>query len=237
MRGALLLPAAAVCLGVAPVSAAARRVPTTAPPVVVELYTAQGCTSCPPANKLLSRVADRQGVLMLTFPVDYWDYAGWRDTFAKPEFTARQRAYADRLKVREIYTPEVVVGGRKEAPGGDADKIDALIAAAPALREAAPRVRITGERVRVEPRPGLGGLDVWLVRYDPQERVVKVKTGDNKGKSISQRDVVRQLVRLGGVYAHARSFALPAAEETGLKTAILVQGLRGGPILAVAQPQ
>jgi hypothetical protein len=117
MRGTLLLPAVAVCLGVTPSPAAARRAPEAAP-VVVELFTAQGCTSCPDANRKVGKLADRKGVLVLTFAVDYWDYAGWRDTFAQPDFTARQHAYADRLKVREIYAPEVVVGGRAEAPGG-----------------------------------------------------------------------------------------------------------------------
>jgi hypothetical protein len=80
-------------------------------PVVVELFTAQGCSACPKANLLLDRYADRSDVVALTFPVDYWDYLGWRDTFAQPAFTERQRAYADRLKLRSLTTPEFDIDG------------------------------------------------------------------------------------------------------------------------------
>src|ERR1700704_6014517 len=81
-------------------------------PVVGELYTAQGCASCGDANAYAAKLADKPGVLMLTFPVDYWDYLGWPDTFAKPEFTNRQKAYVARLALREPYTPQGVVDGR-----------------------------------------------------------------------------------------------------------------------------
>src|SRR4029079_15369870 len=82
------------------------------PPVVVELFTAQGCASCGDANAYLAKLADRPGVLALTLPVDYWDYLGWADTFAKPEFAERQKAYVSKLSLREPYTPQVVVAGR-----------------------------------------------------------------------------------------------------------------------------
>ena len=207
-----------------------------APVVVVELFTAQGCDTCPQANRLLTDMADRKGVLMLMFPVDYWDYAGWRDTFARSEFTERQRAYARRLKVREIYTPEIVVDGRAEAPGLDKARIDALLKAGADKGGPAPLVRLRhGARdVAVTPRPGGGAVDVWLVRYDPAEHDVRVKSGDNKGKLLPQRDVVRELTRLGRVSTRPRTFALPADDAAGFKTAVLVQGVRGGPILTVA---
>ena len=87
------------------------------PPVIVELFTAQGCSSCSDANALVGELAEREGVLPLTFSVDYWDYLGWPDTFALPEFTERQKAYARRLGPREVYTPQVVVDGAKQASG------------------------------------------------------------------------------------------------------------------------
>ena len=102
-----------------PVGAAAAK-----PPVLVELFTAQGCGACRDANTYLARLADRPGVLALTFSVDYWDYLGWTDTFARPEYADRQRAYVNRLKLREPYTPQVVVDGRGEAQGLKAAEVD-----------------------------------------------------------------------------------------------------------------
>ncbi|MGC1301345.1 MAG: DUF1223 domain-containing protein [Caulobacteraceae bacterium] len=225
--------------GVAALSttAEAARPSRAPPPVLVELFTAQGCASCPQADRVLAQIADRKGVLALTFPVDYWDYLGWRDTFAKPEFTDRQRAYVGRLKVREIYTPEVVVDGRQEAPGLDQDRIDTLIKGAQDDPQDPPAVRLSrnGARIQVSPAADHRSADVWLVRYDPQQQDVRVKSGDNKGKLVSQRNVVRELTKLGRISTRAHSFALPKAAQDGLKTVILVQGVRGGPILVARQ--
>ncbi len=239
MRGALLLSAVAVGLGVTAIStpATAARRSHARPPVVVELFTAQGCASCPQADLNLGQLSERKGVLALTFPVDYWDYLGWRDTLAKPEFTERQRAYVSRLKVREIYTPEIVVDGRDEAPGLDQDRIDSLIKGAPESRKDDPAVRLLHGGMRVEVKPTRSGrsADVWLVRYDPQQQDVRVKSGDNKGQLVSQRNVVRELVKLGRVSNRAVTFTLPKRGGDGLKTVVLVQGVRGGPILGLAQ--
>ena len=102
------------------------------PAVLVELFTAQGCGPCAEANAYLGKLAERPGVLALTFSVDYWDYLGWTDTFAKPEFTERQRAYVARLQLREPYTPQVIVDGRQEAQGLKLPEIDRLIRTASA---------------------------------------------------------------------------------------------------------
>src|SRR5476651_1510162 len=99
-------------------------------PVVVELFTSQGCASCIPADDLMGDLADRPHVLALTFAVDYWDYLGWQDTFAKSEFTDRQRAYLKPLGVRDVYTPELVVDGRMEAAAVAPQAADKLIQAA-----------------------------------------------------------------------------------------------------------
>ena len=240
--------AAAVCaLAVAgPACAHARREPVdvsagprAAAPTVVELYTAQGCSACPQANALLQELAGRKNVLALTFPVDVWDYLGWADTFAKPEFSARQRAYVARFKLRELYTPEMVVGGRRETLGFDRDKVQALIDTAPALRAGrGPRVRASadGARVTVGAAASIpGGGEVWLVRYDPQERTVKVRAGENKGKTLVQQNLVRELVRLGSWSGRVRSYRLPAAASEGLDAAVLVQGAHGGPVAVAAR--
>lgn len=188
---------------------------------------------------MLGEIGARKGVIALTLPVDIWDYVGWADTLAQPAFTDRQRAYDKRLKVREIYTPEIVVNGAQEAPARDKDAVDALILAGAQDLSGGPRLRLLHGGARVRVTPGgtgkLSHMDVWMMRYDPQERVVKVKAGDNKGKLVAQRYVVRELIRLGGYTGGTRTYELPAASAEGLDTVVLVQGAKGGRILSVAQ--
>ena len=115
-------------------------------PVLVELYTAQGCASCVDANGALGKTAERPDVLALTFSVDYWDYLGWPDTFARPEFTARQKAYVTRFALREPYTPQVEVDGRFQTGGKQTEKIDLLIAKAALTPRGAPDTAFIGAR-------------------------------------------------------------------------------------------
>ena len=213
-------------------SAAAR------PPVVVELYTAQGCASCGKANAHVAELAEEKGVLALTFSVDYWDYLGWADTFAKPEFTARQKAYVAKLALREPYTPQVVVDGAAQASGSRPDKVDALVAGAAKAARKPPEVRFLRGRVYVgSARAPKGGGEVWLIRYDPREQDVAVKSGDNKGQTIPHRNVVRDVARLGAWRGKPVAFRLPAASEDGLKAVVLVQAGHGGRVLGVGQPR
>ena len=107
---------------------AAISVPATAQsPVVVELFTSQGCSSCPPADKLMHELAKRDDVIALALHVDYWDYIGWKDVFAQPEFTARQRAYARLGNRKMIYTPQMVINGRDHVVGSNPKDTNALI--------------------------------------------------------------------------------------------------------------
>ena len=118
------LKAAAAPAGFALAAAGRSRPP---PAAVVELFTSQGCSSCPPADAILAELARRPDIVALTFPVDYWDYLGWKDTLAHPLFTARQRAYAHARGDRQVYTPQMVVNGTKPCIGSDRAQIDALI--------------------------------------------------------------------------------------------------------------
>ena len=224
MRVALL---ASLIIGLSPISAAAKS------PVVVELFTAQGCASCGEANAKLEALAERTDVLALTFPVDYWDYLGWPDTFAKPEFADRQRAYVTRFALREPYTPQVVVDGRAQAGGLQSDKIEKLIKLAIAAPRRAPDIAFVGGR-RVDVGAGVSpkaGSEVWLVRFDPQQRDVAVKKGDNRGQTVRHINVVREVVRLGVWRGKPTAYRLPVATEEGLTTAVLVQGARGGRLI------
>ncbi len=208
------------------------------PPVLVELYTAQGCGPCAEANAYVGKLAERQGVLALTFPVDYWDYLGWADTFARPEFTARQKAYVARLKLREPYTPQVVVDGLGEAAALKTTEVDKLLKTAEAERMNPPDMAFIGQR-RVDVGVGRvprGGAEVWLIRYDPREIEVAVKGGDNRGETVIQRNVVREIRRLGAWRGRPQAYRLAPAAEDGLKSVVVVQQPRGGRVLAVAQP-
>ena len=227
MRKAALL---SLILCATPVAASAK------PPVVVELFTAQGCASCGEANAYLAKLAQREGVLALTFPVDYWDYLGWSDTFAKPEFTARQKAYVARLELREPYTPQVVVDGHAQAGGLQAEKVDRLLAQAARTPADPPDMAFIGQR-RVDVGSGKvprGGAEVWMVRYDPREQDVVVKKGDNRGQTVQHRNVVREIKRLGAWKGRPTAYRLPQAGEEDLQTAVIVQGADGGRIMAAA---
>jgi hypothetical protein len=230
-RGSLVL--AIACLAASAGAAFAR------PPVVVELYTAQGCVSCAAADARVSALADTPGVLALTFSVDYWNYLGWKDTFARPEFADRQRAYDARLDVPEVFTPQVIVDGRTQVAAVKADEIDKLVAGARHIYLDPPVMYWRGEsRVAISGgRRPQGGAGIWLVRYDPRVSQVEVRDGDNRGHTVSERNVVVQLMRLGAWKGREMYVQLPPAPTTGLKTVVLVQGDDGGKILAVLPPK
>ena len=209
------------------------------PPVIVELYTAQGCGSCAAANAHVGKLAERTGVLPLTFSVDYWDYLGWADSFARPEFAERQQAFVKRLDLREPYTPQVVVDGRFQAAGQQTERIDRLVREAAAARRDPPDMQFIGAgRVDVgSGRAPRGGGEVWLVRYDPREQDVEVTKGDNRGQTIPHRNVVRQLVRLGTWKGRPTAYRTPKAPQGDLATVVLLQSSEGGRILGVLKAE
>ena len=206
------------------------------PTVVVELFTSQGCSSCVKSGDVVQAAADKPHVIALTFAVDYWDYLGWEDTFAKSEFTDRQRAYMKRFALRDVYTPQMVVDGQAQAAALHADTMADMVKAAERVRRHPPALALSRDRLSVGPgEPPHGGADVWLVRYDPKAEAVLVRKGENRGKTIVAHNVVRQLVRLGGWAGRSKVLRLPAAEQDGLKTVILVQGAHGGPIIGARE--
>jgi len=207
------------------------------PPVVVELFTAQGCASCNDANAFAATLAERSGVLLLTFPVDYWDYLGWADTFAQPEFAERQKAYVARLQLNEPYTPQVIVDGRAQASALRPEKVDKLVREAAKAPSDPPEMRFMGAR-RVDVgtgRPPRGGAEVWMLRYDPHAQEVAVKSGENRGQTVVQTNVVREMKRLGSWRGRAQAYRLPKPSEAGLVTVVILQGARGGRVMGVAR--
>ncbi|MHA6644768.1 DUF1223 domain-containing protein [Mesorhizobium sp. A623] len=200
------------------------------PLTVVELFTSQGCSSCPPANANLVKLAGRPGVLALSFGVTYWDYLGWKDSFAKPEFTTRQISYEPSLGRSGPFTPQIVVDGTVDTVGNRLADIEALISRShtgnkPLLSLAANKIRIgKGEA------PG-GKADVWLVRFQPGIVEVPIARGENTGRTLPHANVVQSLTKLGTWTGKAVVLPLPTARGS-LRTAVLVQTPKGGPILA-----
>jgi hypothetical protein len=224
MRQILIALAALPLLGAAP---------APAQPTVLELFTSQGCSSCPPADLAVAGAADRPDVIVLSFNVTYWNHLGWKDTFARPEFTARQVAYAKALGHAAPFTPEVVAGGKVDAVANTPGRVDALIARG----RSRPTTVVSASGGKVVVSAGVAprrGADVWLVRYDPRTIQVPVKAGENTGKTLPQRNVVRGLKRLGEWRGQAVRYDAPAP-EAGLRSVVLVQGKDGGPILAAGR--
>ncbi|MBN9256339.1 MULTISPECIES: DUF1223 domain-containing protein [unclassified Mesorhizobium] len=202
------------------------------PLTVVELFTSQGCSSCPPANANLIKVRQQPGVLALSFNVTYWDYLGWKDTFGRPEFTQRQVDYEPALGHDGPFTPQVVVNGHADAVGARPGEIETLIAASHPTP--GPALVLGQDKVSIGAGAAPGGhADIWLVRYDRHVVEVPVGRGENTGRTLPHANVVHSLQRLGAWAGAATTLPLPEAPG-GLATAVLVQTPGGGPILAAA---
>lgn len=207
-------------------------------PVVIELYTSQGCSSCPPADKLLGELVGRDDVLPLALHVDYWDYIGWKDEFARPQHTKRQKGYARAAGQRSIYTPQMIVGGRDHVVGYKPMKLaDAIARHKERTAPLELRVNRSGGKLKVWARP-TGRLPrdmkVQLVRYRPSATVA-IKRGENAGKTITYHNIVtdwRTVADWDGRDELNLALDVPGSD----KVAVLVQADGYGPILAAAQP-
>jgi hypothetical protein len=170
------------------------------PVVVVELYTSQGCSSCPPADEFVAMLASDPRILPLALHVDYWDYIGWADKFANPKFTDRQRAYAKAVGSRTIYTPQLIIGGADRiegfAPEETAKRLRAHLAAGPDVRLSV--LREGGKLVirAVSDQPFAGPVRIQIVRYKAKETVT-IERGENAGRVITYHNIVTSWERVG----------------------------------------
>ncbi|MEO6579780.1 MAG: DUF1223 domain-containing protein [Sphingomicrobium sp.] len=202
-------------------------------PAVIELFQSQGCSSCPPAISNLNGIADRPEVLALTFAVTYWDQLGWKDTFAKPEFTDRERDYASR-GTSAFATPQVVINGRKTVNGGNRSEL------VKAIRDAnrglgGPQISYVGGQAQISGAAASRSATVWLVRYDARDLKVPIRAGENGGRTLSHRNVVRSIASIATWQGKSIAIAIPVARDPNYRTAILVQSGKGGPIIAAAR--
>ena len=202
-------------------------------PTVVELFQSQGCSSCPPAIANINAIADRPEILALTFAVTYWDQLGWKDTFAKPEFTKRERDYAS-TGTSAFATPQTVINGRKTVNGGNRAE---LLAAIHETNRGlgGPQISYADGKAIIGNAAASRAAIVWLVRYDTRDLKVPIRAGENGGRTLSHRNVVRSLVPIGTWQGKSIAITMPAVRDSNLRTAILVQSGKGGPIIAAGR--
>lgn len=217
MRGHRLAFAAALALSASPAFAR---------PVLVELFTSQSCSSCPPANALLGQLkAQDKDILPLSFDVTYWNDLGWKDTDSLPAATDRQDWYASLLNSTEVYTPEAVVDGQSQLVGSHAAELRAAIKSAQAAPAGDVAISISGqEQLGISVAAGKGTGSVLLVGYDDQHRT-HVGAGENGGVVITEVNVVRAMVPLGPWSGAALQLRVP--HPVGQHIAVILQGADG----------
>ena len=205
-------------------------------PVGIELFTSQGCSSCPPADALLAKLAQREDVIALALHVDYWDYIGWKDKFASPAFTARQKGYASANGRSRIYTPQMIVNGEHDVVGNRAMDVAEIIekhrgSVTPVTLSA----RRMGDMVVIEVstlRP-VGASDIHVVQYEP-EKSVDIGRGENAGRTLDYSHIVTDW-SVAGHWTGQGDFATRAPVAAGKPVVVLVQKERYGEVLAAAR--
>jgi hypothetical protein len=201
---------------------------------VVELFTSQGCSSCPPADKLLGELASDPSLVVLSLPIDYWDYLGWKDTLASPRHSARQRAYARVRGDRQVYTPQVVVNGMVHALGSDKAAIEhALLQTRHNAAELPLPVTMSVAggnlvvKVAAAGKDERGSGEVWICGLT-REVPVSIGRGENRGHTLTYHNVVRRWLKLGDWTGASNTWNVPLSEFAGGagvdEAAVIVQG-------------
>ncbi len=209
------------------------------PMTVVELFTSQGCSSCPPADAFQGELAQRSDVLALSFHVDYWDYIGWDDPFSSPEASARQRAYARFFHSGHVYTPQMIIDGRFGEVGSHRGKVRNRMKAARAFPKAEVRVDVAPEsltvRIGAYERPLESQVGVYLVMLDRKHQT-QVRRGENAGRLLDNYNVVRALRWVGDWNGKAMEISVDRSvlPKLGDRYAVLLQSAVLGPIYGAA---
>lgn len=208
--------------------AASAWTPATAEPLrgVVELFTSQSCSSCPPADKVFGEVIRRGDVLGLSFHVDYWNYLDWKDTFSSPEATKRQYDYAKSLHSSQVYTPQMIVNGKDVVATGSPETVfKALDAAAGNALSVAVTAKIENDRLAVNAGKGVGEANLVLMVFESRE-TVEIQRGENRGRKLEYRNAVTQVRTIGMWKGDELSVELPKKEylaEKGYGCAVILQ--------------
>jgi len=205
--------------------------------VLVELYTSQGCSACPPADAFMAELAPREDIIALSLHVDYWDYIGWTDSFADPAFSDRQKDYARAVGANTVYTPQMVIAGRERIEGFRVMQITDLIQR---HRNQPPRVGLRLNRngdaldIEAEADPPLShAVLVQLVRYTPS-RTVRIENGENAGRTVTYHNIVTTWEMLG-LWDGQGVLQLRTNAEGGDPLVVILQETGPGPVLAAAR--
>lgn len=212
---------------------------------VVELFTSQGCSSCPPADALLGDLSKRDDVIALTFPVDYWDYLGWKDTLASPAHSARQRAYAKARRDGQVYTPQMVIDGTYHAVGSQSHNVKQTILksrAANKFNRVPMKIWVEGDSVIIligdaMPDMKVKPSTVWLALIKESE-TVKIERGENRGETITYYKVVREMTPVGQWSGKTVTIKLPRHHLMSRGAdgcTVLLQQDAAGPVIAAAE--
>ena len=232
----------------AALKAAKTQMQTTAPQTVLELFTSQGCSSCPAANAYIRNLYDDQGgqdqpVLVLSYSVDYWDYLGWKDTFGKPEFSAHQRTYGQHFN-GQVYTPQMVLNGAEHSSSYTPEKVrksklDAHsfdVTISENTKSDGLKLHIKQTKAQAAPVPSKHAYTVMAITYKPGIHSVPVKRGENKGRTVRLANVVTGCANIATFTVTkdepvSLTQTLPPVKK-GEALAILIQAKKGGPILS-----
>jgi len=194
---------------------------------VIELFTSQGCSSCPAADRLVGEFADDPTIVSMSLPIDYWDYLGWKDTLADPRNTARQRAYSKLRADREVYTPQVVVNGNYHVLGSDRAAIERVIAKSKQNTSALAlpvTLLVAGGRLTATFAGDGRAAEVWVVGL-AKAVTVAISRGENKGKTVTYHNVARNWHKLNSTDGKSWSVPLQEIESEGVnRAAVIVQG-------------
>lgn len=188
----------------------------TAGATVVELFTSQGCSSCPAADALMLEMSKQAGMIPLTYPVEIWDYLGWKDTLAKPAFTKRQRAYAAMVAGKRVYTPQTIVNGAAHCVGSDLSAISRLKSSTSRASGVSLGVAATGDgwtATALVPDETLRGARVILLPVASRQ-TVQIGRGENSGRTITYANVVRDIIDLGPVGSAERKVEIARRDVT-----------------------
>ena len=186
------------------------------PRAVVELFTSQGCSSCPPADQIIGELAKDPSVIALSLPIDYWDYLGWKDTLADSRFSARQKAYSHMRGEREVYTPQVVVNGSAHVIGSDRNGIESAIddtKKADGVMSVPVSMTLAGKQINISVAasskgPATGHGEVWICSISKSVPIT-IGRGENRGREITYHNVVRNLLKVGDWNGTSGSWTVP----------------------------
>lgn len=208
---------------------------------LIELFTSQGCSSCPKANAFLGQLGQEPETIALTYAVSYWDYLGWRDTFARPEFTNRQKEYATRF-MRGMYTPQMVVDGANHSSGLKAKEMRSMLEKT-ALAGGA---KVSGRRAQDAPEKAgfsiygaapANPTDIWVAQFKPGMSYVTVKDGENAGAKVSHYNVVTRMTKVGQFTGGDKANPKRIVADCSPACVLIVQDAGGGPVLAAKMVQ